>query len=32
MRRELLEMLAAVGVLLEHVCEYRGAVLEGRPG
>jgi len=32
MRRELLELLAAVGVPLEHVCECRGAVLQGRPG
>jgi len=31
-RRELLELLAAVGVLLEHACECRGAVLQGTLG
>jgi len=32
MRRELLELLAAVGVPLEHACEFRGAALQGKPG
>jgi len=32
MTKELLELLAAVGVPLEHARECRGAVLQGRPG